>query len=107
MNRSEATATLTDLISTIEAVSTARSSLEALIGTGDGELWAAVYHLIDISIDLFELSINDQFETVYWFIYENSAGKKELQHSLPNGEMIKVTSISDLLDVFGVTDDSE
>lgn len=107
MNRSEATAILTDLISTIEAVKTARTSLEALIGTGDGALWTAVYHLIDVAIDSFELSMNDQFETVYWFIFENSAGKKELQHSLPDGSMRKVTSISDLLDVFGVADDSE
>lgn len=104
MNRTEATQTLTDLISTIEAIETSRTSLDALIGVGDGSLWNAVYRLIDISIDSFEKSINDQNETVYWFIYENNCGKRELQHSLRNGEMTKVTSISDLLDIFGVVD---
>lgn len=103
MNRTEATKTLTDLISTIEAIETARTSLEVLIGAGDGELWNAVYHLVDMSIDSFASSMNDQFETVYWFIYDNDCGKKELQHSLPDGSMRKVTSISDLLDVFGLS----
>ena len=107
MNRTEATKTLTDLTSTIKAIETARTSLEGLIGGGDGSLWSAVYRLIDISIDSFEKSVNDQFETVYWFIYENDCGKKELPHSLPSGRVTKVTSISDLLDVFGMTDDSE
>jgi hypothetical protein len=107
MNRPEAAKILTDLISTIEAVEAARTSLESLIGAGDGTLWSAVYRLVDISIDSFEKSVNDQFETVYWFIYENDCGKKELQHSLPNGSMTKVASISDLLDVFGVTNDCE
>jgi len=104
MNRTEATKALTDLISSIEAIETARTSLETLIGVGDGTLWNAVYRLVDISIDSFEKSVNDQFETVYWFIYENDCGKKELQHSLPSGRVTKVTSISDLLDVFGVVD---
>jgi hypothetical protein len=79
--------------------------LHSLVGaTPDSALGTAVWLPVQLLMNCVSELIGDKTGAVNWFFWENDGGKSGLQHSLPNGELKKIKTISDLLDVIGLVD---
>ncbi len=53
---------------------------------------------IDDYISLLEKSVNDNYNWVSWFVFENDFGKKKLKAILPGGRKVKIASEKQLYD---------
>lgn len=69
--------------------------------SAESALGDAVWRSVELLIDLLAESLGDKDGTINWFFWHNDCGKRGLQHSLPNGKLIKVKTVGNLLDVLG------
>lgn len=60
-------------------------------------VWRPIEHILELLSEL----LDDEIGSIGWFFWDNQCGEEGFEHSLPNGEMLEVRTVSDLLDVLG------
>lgn len=78
---------------------------DALAGTvgasWDSPMADAIYSTLQSLFEYTEMLLEDDLETLSWFIWENASGNSSRMHEMPDGTMREVKSVEDLLDVMG------
>lgn len=102
VTRSEAEHWLRDLVASKLAFDEQWSAICKLIGGAtESPFGTAAWKPLELLIDCVADLIGDEIGAVNWFIWDNEAGAKRHEHSLPDGSMREVETIHDLLDVIG------
>jgi hypothetical protein len=100
--RSDAKAMLRKLVDTKIELDAYWSDLDKRIGLAtESPFGLASWKPIEHLIECVSMLVNDEFNSVSWFILDNEYGRKGMEHSMPDGTMKRVKTIDDLLDVLG------
>ncbi len=102
--RSEAQVWLENVVSAKDKLDSCWDDFcDCVSGSADSPLGLAVWKPMQLLLDCVSELLNDEDDAINWFVWDNDCGKNGLQHSLPNGDLRKILTIHDLLDVLGYT----
>ena len=102
VTRADAERVLRKMIEAKQELDKQWASLDEFIGLeAESPFGLASWEPITMLIECVEIIVGDKMGTVSWYVWDNEYGRKEMEHSLPDGSMRNVRTIDDLLDVLG------
>ena len=101
--RSDARRWLREIITAKQELDAQWENLAGLIASSaDSPFARATWKPLELLIECVSELVCDQIKAIEWYVWDNDCGAKALQHSLPDGTMICVHTIDDLLDILGL-----
>lgn len=98
MNKQEKIKLIKDLVKHYQELSENSDQIHKLFGSDyDSKFFSALWGAFDAYIELVQKNVDDHFDWIPWFIYDNKCGKANMTY-LVNGNKKKVNTVEKLVE---------
>lgn len=101
MTKKDVESKLEKCITHYKKISEIFDNFEKFVGVSmESPLFLAVFNTFELYVDELKVSINDPFDWINWYIYDNECGKNEHEAKASNWKKAKkIKNVKDLADI--------